>query len=338
MTKGEGRAKLPLVDSPSNPALVGIARLALNGNLLQAKRRVEYRSLPTRKWLNRCLSQRVPFHWTINPYRGCEYGCKYCYARFTHEFLERQSPEAFETEIFAKDFDPGSFRRELFRVRTGECIGIGTATDPYQPAERKFERTRSLLQALIGVRGLSVYITTKSDLITRDTELLKELATQNALRISMTVTTTEAELARLLEPYAPRPSLRFNAVAELASNRISVGVLASPVLPLLTDSRPNLLGVAKWAKRAGADSFSAGVLFLQPSAQRVFFPFLGEHFPADYLDRYRKNYLSGAYLRGPYPDMIRRRIDKIRVELGLHSRDLAFLVPAALPGGQMRLF
>jgi len=88
--------------------LVGIARQAADGQLLEAKRRVQYRNLPTRKWLTRCQSQRVPFTWTVNPYRGCEYGCKYCYARFTHEFLERRQPGAFETEIYAKDWDQRS--------------------------------------------------------------------------------------------------------------------------------------------------------------------------------------------------------------------------------------
>jgi DNA repair photolyase len=122
--------------------LLGIARLAAEGHLVAEKRRVEYRTLPTRKWLNRCDSQRVPFQWSINPYRGCEYGCKYCYARFTHEFLERRNPNAFETEIDAKDWDLTSFCGELRSVRPGQIIGIGTATDPYQPAERQFGRTR----------------------------------------------------------------------------------------------------------------------------------------------------------------------------------------------------
>ena len=99
--------------------LVGIARLAAEGTLLNEKRRVEYRTLPTRKWLNRCDSKRVPFDWSINPYRGCEYGCKYCYARYTHEFLERRDIAAFETEIYAKEWDPAAFRDELESVKPG---------------------------------------------------------------------------------------------------------------------------------------------------------------------------------------------------------------------------
>ena len=148
--------------SAGSGELVGIARLASFGNLLEEKQRVDYRSLPTRRWLNRCHSRRVPFNWTINPYRGCEYGCRYCYARFTHEFLDLIDPQAFETEIYAKDWDLASFRKELRQLKPGDSIGIGTATDPYQPAERRFGRTRQVLQALAGTSGLSLFVTTKS--------------------------------------------------------------------------------------------------------------------------------------------------------------------------------
>ncbi len=156
--------------------LVGIARLASESSLLSEKQRVEYRSLPTRKWLNRCQSRRVPFDWTINPYRGCEYGCKYCYARFTHEFLEIADLAAFETEIYAKDWSADAFRRELKSLRPGQVVGLGTATDPYQPAERKFQRTRTMLETLVGIKGICLFVTTKSDLAARDADLFRELS------------------------------------------------------------------------------------------------------------------------------------------------------------------
>ena len=322
--------------SASSP-LVGIARLASNGNLLDAKRRVEYRSLPTRNWLNRCSSQRVPFQWTINPYRGCEYGCPYCYARYAHEFLERREVAAFETEIYAKDLNLASFRKELHQLRPGESIGIGTATDPYQPAERKFGRTRSLLECLTGIRGMSIYITTKSDLIVRDADLLRELGARNSVHISISLISVDNCLARLLDPFAPRPDLRLEALAGLASNGISAGVLASPVLPLLTDSHQNLLAVAKAAKAAGARSFSAGILFLQPAARRVFFDFLAGHFP-DHVQRYRANYGSGAYVRGRYPELLRRRIERVKAEAGFNGGGLNFDTLPTLIQAQMSLF
>ncbi len=316
--------------------LTGIARLAAEGALVSEKKRVEYRSLPTRKWLNRCDSRRVPFHWTINPYRGCEYGCKYCYARFTHEFLERSEIDAFETEIYAKDWNSEEFRRELRSVKSGQVIGLGTATDPYQPAERRFYSTRKVLEALIGVQSLSLFVTTKSDLVSRDSDLLKELGRGNDVRVTLTVTTMDRDLARLIEPFAPRPDLRMHAVSELAGAGVQVGVIASPVLPLITDSITNLEAVAWAAKHAGADQFGAHVLFLKPSAQRVFFPFITEKFPQHFA-RYSRSYASGAYLKSKYPEFIQERVDSIRSRIGIPKRDFSS-AGFAPPGGQLVLF
>ncbi|MDQ2842715.1 MAG: radical SAM protein [Acidobacteriota bacterium] len=314
--------------------LVGIARLASEGSLLAEKRRVEYRTLPTRKWLNRCDSRRVPFHWTINPYRGCEYGCKYCYARFTHEFLERLALDAFETEIYAKDWDAEEFRRELKAVKPGQVIGLGTATDPYQPAERRFGLTQTVLNALLGMEGISLFITTKSDLAARDAAILCKLAEVNEVRVTVTVTTMDRELARLLEPLAPRPDLRLEAVRELAHAGVPTGVIASPVLPLLTDTESSLESVARAAKAAGAGQFGAHVLFLKRSVQRVFFPFLEANFP-QYLRHYRSGYAAGAYLKGSYPEKIRERVASIRERVGIAKRDLERSAP---PRSQMLLF
>lgn len=315
--------------------LVGIARLASFGNVLEEKRCVEYRSLPTRRWLNRCHSNRVPFTWTINPYRGCEYGCKYCYARFTHEFLELHDSRAFETEIFAKDWNLASFRSELRQLKPGHSIGIGTATDPYQPSERRFRRTRQVLEALTEVKGIAVYLTTKSDFAGSDADVLAALCRKNIVSVCLTITTVDTELARLLEPFAPRPDLRLNAVSKLASFRVPVGVLASPVLPLITDSRGSLMAVARAAKTSGAGSFSAGVLFLKPSAQAVFFPFLEQRFPG-YLSRYKRLFRFGAYLNGSYPDHISHIVTQIREELGLVRREGR--IDAVPPGPQLTLF
>ncbi len=317
--------------------LTGIARLAAEGSVLSEKRRVQYRTLPTRKWLNRCNSQRVPFHWSINPYRGCEYGCKYCYARFTHEFLERREADAFETEIYAKDWDLTAFRQELKAVKAGHIIGIGTATDAYQPAERKFGRTRQALEAMKTLRGVSIFITTKSNLVTNDTALLKQLSEHNDVSVTLTVTTMNRELARLTEPYAPRPDLRIQAVAELNRAGIRAGVIANPVLPLLTDSEENLESIARAAKAAGASEFGANVLFLKPSAQRVFFPFLAERFP-QHLGRYEASFAAGAFLRGSYPERIRELVNAIRLRVGIPSRDMQRLNPPQPPASQMLLF
>lgn len=317
--------------------LTGIARLAAEGDRLEEKQRVEYRTLPTRKWLNRCQSGRVPFDWTVNPYRGCEFGCKYCYARYTHEFMERREPTAFETEIYAKDWDTSEFRRELQSVKPAQTIAIGTATDPYQPAERRFERTRRVLETLSGIRGISIYVTTKSDLVSRDASLFAALSKDNDVRITVTVTTVDRDLARLTEPMAPRPDLRLKAVAKLAAAGVMVGVIASPVLPMITDSRENLANVAHAAKAAGASYFCAGVLFLQPSAQRVFFPFLAEKFP-QHLARYQKSYLTGAYLKGTYPERIRQMVSEVREQAGIAPREFSRPFVPAPADSQLLLF
>lgn len=317
--------------------LVGIARLAAEGTLLREKQRVEYRSLPTRRWLNRCHSNRVPFDWTINPYRGCEYGCRYCYARFTHEFMERPDPAAFEREIYAKDWDADKFRLELRGIKAGQVIGLGTATDPYQPAERIFLRTREVLKAMIGIRGVSIFVTTKSDLTARDVALFRELGRDNAVRVTTSVTTTDTGLARLLEPMAPRPDLRLQAVAALSAAGVRTGVIASPVLPWITDSRDTLDRVARCAKESGADQFGANVLFLKPAAQKVFFPFLEQAFPS-YAAEYRGSYSQSAYIEAGYAAGLQKMVKEIRDRLLLGSRDLERARPPAPTGAQMLLF
>jgi DNA repair photolyase len=330
------------VSSPSSPQplieLVGIARLAAEGSLVSDKQRVEYRTLPTRKWLNRCHSQRVPFNWTINPYRGCEFGCKYCYARFTHEFLERRDLDLFETEIYAKNWDGDSFRSELLSLKPGQIIGLGTATDPYQPAERQFKLTRRTLEVMAeSMRGLSLFVTTKSDLVSRDADLYRRITEHNRVRVTVTVTTMSRELARLTEPFAPRPDLRMKAVTQLANAGVAVGVIASPILPMITDSEENLLAVADAAKTAGATQFGAGVLFLQPSAQKVFMPFLARRFP-QYLRKYEVSYRAGAYLKGNYPERMKKLVEAVREKVGIPARDLE-MVPAEPPEQeQMLLF
>lgn len=317
--------------------LVGIARLAAEGSVLAEKRRVEYRTLPTRRWLNHCDSKRVPFQWSVNPYRGCEYGCKYCYARYTHEFMERNEPGAFETEIYAKDWDARAFRRELRFVKPGQMIGIGTATDPYQPAERTFGRTRQCLEAMLPLEGISVFITSKSNLIPRDIDLLRELSRRNEVGVTLTVTTMDSNLARLTEPFAPRPDLRMKAAAQLTEAGIRVGVIASPVLPLITDSEANLEAVARAAKAAGAYQFGAHVLFLKPCSHRVFFPFLAEQFP-QHLKRYEASYGADAYLKGKYPERIREIVARVRRRVGIEARGLELVEIPKPADSQMLLF
>src|ERR1035441_1406085 len=162
-------------------ALVGIARMAAQSTLLEAKRQVEYLEMPARSILNRS-KPGMPFQWTINPYRGCEFGCKYCYARYTFEFMELPVTD-FEDRIFAKSASAHLLAQELRRIDRREQIAIGTATDPYQPAERRYGRTRSILEVFAREKGWRLGMVTKSDLVTRDIDLLREVARRNVLSI-----------------------------------------------------------------------------------------------------------------------------------------------------------
>jgi DNA repair photolyase len=296
--------------------LIGIAKLAAESVTLETKRQVEYREMEARSILNR-TKPSMPFHWTVNPYRGCEFGCVYCYARYTHEFME-QDPAAFEDLIYAKARAADLLMNDLRKADRRETIAIGTATDPYQPAERRYGNMREILTVLARERGRRVFITTKSDLVTRDIDLLSKIAEANLVNVNMTVTTLDTKLARILEPRAPRPDLRIEAVGKLASAGIITGVSASPVLPLINDSERSLGAVGKAARDAGAKHFWAGVLFLRPASKGVFYGFLEKHFP-HLVRRYRERYDDAIYLKGAYPEMIRERVHRIRERYGLDA-------------------
>jgi DNA repair photolyase len=302
-------------------ALVGIARLASQSELLEAKRVVQYFEIPTRSILNR-TKPSMPFRWTINPYRGCEFGCKYCYARYTHEFMEMDAFD-FEDRIYAKTAAAHLLRQELGRTDRKDHIALGTATDPYQPAERRFGRTRSILKVFARDRGRFLGVTTKSDLILRDIDLLQEIARANVLSVNMTITTLDAKLARMLEPRAPRPQLRLDAVRQLRDAGICVSVFPNPIMPGITDSERHLDRLAKAARDAGALSFGGGPLFLMPSAQKVFLPFLEKEFPG-LAPQYREWYAHSAYLGRAYKDMLQSRVRKIRDRYGLASGPIEY--------------
>lgn len=297
-------------------ALVGIARLASESPLLQAKRAVQYFEIPTRSILNR-TKPTMPFRWTINPYRGCEFGCKYCYARYTHEFMEME-PGDFEDKIYAKASAAHLLRQELSKIDRKDGIAIGTATDPYQPAERRYGRTREILEVLARDRGRHIGMITKSDLIVRDIDVMRQVARANVFGVHITITTLDADLARLLEPRAPRPDLRLEAVRKLAEAGIVVGVNPNPIMPGITDSDRSLDRLAKASRDAGAVTFGGGPLFLMPSAQKVFFPFLEREFP-HLVERYRDLYARSAYLGKDYKGDLAARVRKIRDRYGLVS-------------------
>ena len=308
--------------APAPSPLVGIARLAAESELLAAKSQVRYFEIPARSLLNR-TRPGMPFQWSINPYRGCEFGCKYCYARYTHEFMGLEEGREFENRIYAKAGVATLLRRELRGLDPREAIAIGTATDPYQPAERRYGRTKAILEVFLQERGRRLSLTTKSDLVARDIPLLAEVARRNVLSVNITITTLHTRLARLLEPRAPRPDLRLAAVRALADAGICVGVFPNPVLPYLTDSVRSLDRLARAARAAGAGYFGGGSLFLMPAAQNVFFPFLEQRLPR--LARpYRELYRKGAYLSADYKQALAERVREVRARHGLASAPLDY--------------
>ena len=305
----EEKAKLPSLfpifpvreHGENSAPLQGIARLAASGCAAGEGHLVEFRTLPVRSLLNRCVSRRgFPFRWTINPYRGCEFGCRYCYARYTHEFMELRDPADFERKIYVKQSAGWLLEQELRSLARGEQIALGTATDPYQPIERRAEVTRGILEVFAGHRGFGLSIVTKSTLVERDIELLQQIARHNAVTVNITITTHDARLARILEPRAPRPDLRFRTVRRLREAGLRTGVMCSPLMPGITDKPVHLDTMARKAREADANFFHANLLFLKPCSKATFLAFVHEYFPqldGIYAKRYEEAFVSRAYQR-----------------------------------------
>lgn len=306
-TKSESQAK-------------GIERMAREAHPLLEKSQAEYLRIEVRTILNRCTSARMPFTWTINPYRGCEFGCRYCYARYTHEFMGLNRWEDFEEKIYVKQDAARLLVHELTPERlTGQTIAIGTATDPYQPAERRYKVTRNLLLVMALARDLRLSITTKSDLVTRDIDLLRRIAIRNSVQVNLTVTTLDRRLARILEFRAPTPDLRLKALQALRRAGIVAGVNIAPIMPDITDDTANLEAVIAAAREHEATHVFANVLFLKSSAQQAFFPFLEQHFP-HLRNRYAALFARSAFLDRAYKDRIFALVAALKQKHGIPKR------------------
>jgi DNA repair photolyase len=281
---------------------------------------VDYFSIEAHSILNRCSSDRMPFTWTINPYRGCEFGCRYCYARYTHEYMGLNDPDDFENRIYAKRDAARTLLRELTPDRlAGRAIALGTATDPYQPAEARFGVTRSLLEVLARAGGVRLSITTKGHLIRRDIDLLQRVAARGSLHVNITVTTVDAALARLLEFRAPTPEKRLAALRALRDAGIRAGVNIAPILPDLTDTRENLSAVIAAARDAGATHVFANTLFLKDLTRTRFFAFLQERFPY-LLPRYERRYARSAFLGPAYKERVLALVAELTQAHGIPDR------------------
>jgi DNA repair photolyase len=311
---------LPILEPESGPKLVGIARLAAEGEHLRDGHEVEFFTLDSRSILNRCNVPRMPFTWTINPYRGCEFACKYCYARYTHEFMELRDNVEFERKIFVKQHAADLLRHDLRKVKAGETIAIGTATDPFQPAERRYEVTRSILEEFAKRSGYDIGIVTKSTLIVRDIDVLRRVGERNSLYVNLTITTLDINLARILEPRAPRPDLRLEVVRRLNENGVAAGVIIAPVLPSITDGPGALEAIVRATAEAGGRYVYANPLFLKPCSASIFLPFVREHFPA-LVNEYEQRFRTNAFLPDAYRKRISQLMAALRKKYGMAARE-----------------
>src|SRR3954464_7758169 len=306
-----------------DPGLFGAEydRVARQLPVIGEQKDIRYYSSPAKSVLNGPETTGMGF-WSINPYIGCAFGCAYCYARYTHRYvMERAASDekmtdvldeaynklppwlAFERNIFVKKNAPEVLSRTLrfgsdkhLRLLAGETIVIGTATDPYQPAERRFRITRGILEVLAEHPGLSVVIITKSPLITRDIDLLSRINRISDLSIHISLITLDRELARRIEPRSPTPESRIRALSRLREAGIDAGINCMPVLPGITDNPRDLEALVKRVAEAGATYVGACALRLQSSARKRYLPFIEQEFP-HLAERYRNTY-SGSYEAG----------------------------------------
>ena len=263
--------------------------------------------------------------WSVNPYVGCAFGCAYCYARDTHRWTLERAGEvgariaesmapwlAFERRVLVKQHAAQRVREALRSSRSpcaGECVVIGSATDPYQPAERMFRVTRGILEALLDTSGLRVTIITKSPLVTRDIDVLQRLAARGSVDVHITITTLDRELARRLEPRAPTPDARLRAVTRLARSGLDVRVNCMPVLPGITDDPRALSALIARVADAGAKQFAACALRLRSASKRRYLPFVREAFP-ELAASYERTYRHSVYARDSYREGLATFIER----------------------------
>jgi DNA repair photolyase len=322
------------MNKPGVPAPGFVKRI---GPVVDERRSVEFRSLESSHLVNRLSASRFPFGWTVNPFRGCEFGCRYCYARPTHGYLGHADPIEFERRIYVKQADLAKLVGRLKQAReSGEEVAIGAATDPYQPAEARFGVTRKVLESVERVPGLRVGITTKSPAITRDIDLLRRIAATGDLIVNLSLTSLNAPLLRRIEPRAPRPDLRLAAMAELTAAGVPARLFAMPVLPFFTDREVALRALFAAARAAGAREAFWNVLFLRGETRAFFLDFIAVEFPR-LLPRYRALYAGGATAENSYRERVEVIAERAALAAGFPGRSRADRITAERPARPRQL-
>lgn len=288
--------------------------------------RLTYVDAPCKSVLNRV--QGMPFKWSINPYTGCAHACRYCYARAFYTKADKGSAADFDQVIHVKSNAGEVLRGELFRRSwKRELVVVGAATDPYQPAEAKFRMTRQVLEALRDART-PVSLITKGPLILRDLEVLQAMEARAGVEINMTISSLNDRAWRTLEPGAPPPRARLEAVRRLNAAGVPTGVFLAPILPGITDTEQSLRELIEAAKDAGAPYVVPIPLRLGPGVREWFLPHISRHFPNLTLQYCR------LFQKTEPPEFYKRRAvglaQAILAELGVADRACRNAKPPAL--------
>ena len=333
----EPQFALPLATRPARPPTAGLPLLD------ERLRGTRFVALEPRSVLNPPEQTGVDF-WSLNPYVGCEFGCSYCYARYAHRYVVERAHdqgklsdaefrdfrgahgwEAFERRIFVKQRVLGvletDLRRYFRRVAAAGTAGgagaaatpivIGTATDPYQPAERRFRLTRQILERLARLEGLNIGIITKSPLVARDRDVLRRLQERSDLAVHVSLSALDPRLIRRVEARSPMPRVRLRALAQLVAAGINAGLIVAPVLPGISDDLPQLEALFRAAREAGARFVHAGPLRLYPAVRDRFLPVVDAQFP-ELAERYRRAYARSSSAPRAYAAALQRRIRRLQ--------------------------
>lgn len=296
-------------------------------------RGITFHEIRARSIVNRVPgASRMPFEWTVNPYRGCSHACVYCFARNTHSYLDLDTGHDFDSQIVVKVNAPELLRRELAAPRwRGEHIAMGTNVDCYQRAEGRYRLMPGIIEALRD-HANPFSILTKGSLILRDLELLVQAAEVTEVGTAVSVGFTDRDLWRSVEPGTPAPGRRLEVCRTLNDHGVPCGVLMAPVLPFLSDSPERLRATVRAIAEAGATSVTPLVLHLRPGAREWYMAWLAEHHPS-LVRRYEAMYAGGAYAPKWYQRRITRHVHELAREYGIGPSPsrAARRIPATTP-------
>ncbi|MFE5405670.1 Rv2578c family radical SAM protein [Streptomyces sp. NPDC056580] len=304
-------------DRRADPALFGADAVTTRTFDTPEFRGITFHEVRARSILNRVPgASRMPFEWTVNPYRGCTHACVYCFARKTHGYLDLDTGIGFDTQIVVKVNAPELLRRQLASPRwRGEHVAMGTNVDCYQRAEGRYRLMPGVITALTE-HANPFSILTKGTLILRDLELLTRAARVTDVGISVSVGFTDTALWRTVEPGTPAPERRLDVVRTLGEHGIGCGVLMAPVVPFLSDHPAQLRETVRAIAAAGATSVTPLVLHLRPGAREWFMAWLGQHHP-HLVRRYERLYAEGAYAPKWYQRRVTRQVHELAQEYGI---------------------